>query len=125
MRKVSIVLVLIVVASCAMLAACGGGSEADKAYDNWAKNTLPKMTEADTQYNAKAPEIAQDDVAGARAIMDEYISVLKPGIEELAAIDVNALTGNRKDEASSSLPILQAKLEQCEQALAMYDEMLG
>lgn len=119
-----IISIMLIVMLGAMLAACGGGSEADKAYISWTENTLPKMDKADTEYTEKAAQVQAGDMETAVTITEEFLAVLKPGVEELAAIDMSKLTSG-KDGATKQLEALQTKLEQVEQALASYQSQLG
>lgn len=118
--------IMLAIVTCVMFTACGGESDADKAYKSWASNTVPKMDAAETTYAEKAAQIQPTDVEDAITITEEYLAVLKPGVEELAAIDLSKISKDAdRDNIKAQLEALQAKVAQVEQALELYKGQLG
>lgn len=121
MRKVFTLLLCLAVM--ATLAACTGGSEADKAYDSWVKDSASKMQQATADYQAKAGEVAGDAQA-AYDMTSEYYAVVLSVTRALEAIDTSQLSSERKTQAQQELVGLQTQLQELEGQLETVEQML-
>jgi len=107
----------------AMLAACGGASEADNAYDAWTNNQLPAMQQATADLETNAAEVSGDAQA-TYDLISEYYSVVSAITQELESIDTSQLSSERKTGAEEQLASLHASLQSLEDQLATVEQML-